>query len=513
MNSLAQHLPIILIATPILMASLMVLLRSRPQFQKVLNISVYFVLAFLSIVLLLQVWNDGIQVYEVGEWGKYGILLVADLLSAGMVVLTTCISLLSMVYSLDYIEKRSLSSTYYPLFNLMLAGLNGSFLTGDIFNLFVFFEILLLSSCGLVIANEHGGVTKISDKMEATFKYLVLNMLGSIVMLIAVASLYATTGTLNMADISVKLSAMSAAGTMPWHVFAIALMFIVVFGNKAAIFPLHYWLPDVHPTAPSPISAMLSGVLIKVGAYGMLRVFFLIFRDTLYIFQPVIIYLALATIIVGAISAVAQNDVKRLLAYSSVSQIGYVFLGMGLGSIYAITASLVYLVNHAIAKSMLFLSSGAIIHYAGTRDMRKMGGMVDRFPMIALFFLAGAMSIAGLPPTGGFIAKFVLFDAGITDKYYFEIGIALIFAVFSLFYMFRAWLLMFWGEIRDTEKYGDYSAQKASPLILVPIMVLAVAIMVLGLYAEPLIALATATAGQILDPQPYIEAVLTRVVR
>ncbi|KXS41172.1 MAG: multicomponent Na+:H+ antiporter subunit D, partial [Methanolobus sp. T82-4] len=353
MSPIAEHLPIILIAVPILMAAIMVMLRSNPQLQKGLNILVSSGLVVLSVMLLLQVWNTGIQVYEVGEWGKYGILLVADLLSAGMVVLTTCISFLSLIYSFDYIEKRSLSATYYPLFNLLLAGLNGSFLTGDIFNLFVFFEILLLSSCALVVANEQGGITKSSDKMEATFKYLVLNMLGSFIMLIAVASLYATTGTLNMADISVKLSAMSDAGTLPWHVFAIALMFIVVFGNKAAIFPLHYWLPDVHPTAPSPISAMLSGVLIKVGAYGMLRVFFLIFRDTLYIFQPVIIYLALATIIVGAISAVAQTDVKRLLAYSSVSQIGYVFLGIGLGGVYAIAAALIYLVNHAIAKSML----------------------------------------------------------------------------------------------------------------------------------------------------------------
>ncbi|MEZ5333961.1 MAG: NADH-quinone oxidoreductase subunit M [Methanolobus sp.] len=451
--------------------------------------------------------------YEVGEWGKYGIILVADLLSSGMVVLTSFVSFLALIYSLDYIEEKSLSASYYPLFSLLVAGLNGSFLTGDIFNLFVFFEILLLSSCALVVANEKGGVTKSSDKMEATFKYLVLNMVSSIVMLIAVASLYATTGTLNMADISVKLSAMSAAGTLPWHVFAIALMFVVVFGNKAAIFPLHYWLPDVHPTAPSPISAMLSGVLIKVGAYGMLRVFFLIFIDTLYIFKPVIIYLALATIVVGAISAVAQTDVKRLLAYSSVSQIGYVFLGIGFGSIYGLTAALVYLVNHAVAKSMLFLTSGGIIHHAGTRDMRKMGGMVDSAPFMSLMFLTGAMSIAGLPPMGGFIAKFQLFDAGIGEQYYFAIAIALIFAVFTLFYMFRAMLLMFWGEKRDVSEHGEYSSHGTSPLIALPILVLALMIVVFGVYAEPLIALANATAAQILDPQPYIDAVMTRVVR
>ncbi|ETA69159.1 MAG: multicomponent Na+:H+ antiporter subunit [Methanolobus sp.] len=511
--NLSTHIPIILIATPILVAALMILLRKQPGIQKAISVAVSFAMLILSVILLSQVWSGGIQAYEVGEWGKYGIILVADLLSSGMVVLTSFVSFLALIYSLDYIEKKSLSASYYPLFSLLVAGLNGSFLTGDIFNLFVFFEILLLSSCGLVIANEQGGVTKSSDKMEATFKYLVLNMVSSIVMLIAVSSLYATTGTLNMADISVKLSAMSAAGTLPWHVFAIALMFVVVFGNKAAIFPLHYWLPDVHPTAPSPISAMLSGVLIKVGAYGMLRVFFLIFIDTLDIFKPVIMYLALATIVVGAISAVAQTDVKRLLAYSSVSQIGYVFLGISFGSIYGITAALVYLVNHAIAKSMLFLTSGGIIHHAGTRDMRKMGGMVDSAPLMSLMFLVGAMSIAGMPPLGGFIAKLSLFDAGIGEQYYFAIGIALFFAIFTLFYMFRAMLLMFWGEKRDVEKYGEYSHHGTSFLMALPIVVLALTVVAFGVYAEPLIALANATAHQILDPQPYIDAVMTRVVR
>ena len=214
MTSVFEHIPIMLIAIPILMAAVMIFLRSSPSLQKALNVLVTFCMLVLSVVLLDQVWTNGIIVYEVGEWGKYGIVLVADLLSAGMVLLTLFVSFLSLVYSLEYIEERSLSSSYHSLFNLLMAGLTGSFLTGDIFNLFVFFEILLLSSCALVVANERGGVTKSSDKMEATFKYLVLSMIGSIVMLIAIASLYATVGTVNMADISVKVSAMSAAGTL-----------------------------------------------------------------------------------------------------------------------------------------------------------------------------------------------------------------------------------------------------------------------------------------------------------
>lgn len=512
MSSIVFHFPILLIAAPILAAAFSMMLRSKPKIQAGLSLLTSFLLVVMSVILLLKVWNSGIQVYEVGEWGKYGIVLVADLLSAVMVMLSSSLSFLSLIYSLDYIEKRSLS-TYHPLFNLLVAGLHGSFLTGDIFNLFVFFEVLLLSSCGLVMALEADGATKSSDKLEATFKYLILNMLGSIVMLVAVSSLYATTGTLNMADISVKLSAMQAAGTLPWYIFPIGLMFIVVFGNKAAIFPLHYWLPDVHPTAPSPISAMLSGVLIKVGVYGMLRVFFFIFRDVQGMFQSIIVVLALFTIGVGAASAVAQTDVKRLLAYSSVSQIGYVFLGIGFGSVGAVAASLVFLINHAFAKTLLFLTSGGIVHHAGTRDMHKMGGMVNSSPFMATAFLIGGMSIAGLPPTGGFISKFVLFDAGIVEGHYTEIAIALMFAIFSLFYMFRAWLLMFWGEKRDVNAHGEYSKHSTSPMMYVPIAILALIVVVIGVYSEPLLSLAQAAAAQILDPQPYIDAVLTRAVR
>ncbi|MHC1576861.1 MAG: NADH-quinone oxidoreductase subunit M [Methanosarcinaceae archaeon] len=513
MIDVMQHLPILLVAIPILMAAVMIMLRSHPKLQNILNVTVSIVLLLMSIQLLFHVWDNGIQVYEVGEWGKYGILLVADLLGSSMVLLSSGISLMALIYSLDYIQEHSLSSTYHSLFNLLIAGLNGTFLTGDIFNMFVFFEILLLSSCALVVSQGKGGHTKTSDKMEATFKYLVLNMIGSIVMLIAVASLYATLGTLNMADIAVKISALSQSGTLPWHLFMIAPLFIIVFGNKAAIFPMHYWLPDVHPSAPSPISAMLSGVMIKVGAYGVLRVCFLIFPDALFLLKPMIIFLALATIIVGAISAIGQNDVKRLLAYSRISQSGYIFLGIGMGTALTITASLVYLVNHAIAKSMLFLTSGSIIHHAGTRDMTKMGGMIQSAPLMSSAFLIGAMSISGLPPMGGFIAKFMLFDAGILDQYYIPVAIALLFAVLTLFYMFRAWLRMFWGKERDFVEHGEYRTQNTSLYVRIPIILLAAAVIALGLYAEPLIVLSQAITDQLLDPQPYIDAVLTRGVR
>ena len=230
MSFLMDNLPIFLIAIPLAMAPITILTKGNPGLQKVIDIVVGFGLLCLSVLLITTVWNHGVIAYDVGEYGKYGIVIVADLLAAGMVLLNCSIGFLGLIYSYDYIEDKFLNQTYHSLYNLMLAGINGIFLTGDIFNMFVFFEIMLLSSAALIVSNENSKVTKISDKMEATMKYLVLNILGGNVMLIAVTSLYATIGSLNMADITLKIRVLAEAGAVPWHLYAVGLLFIIVFG-------------------------------------------------------------------------------------------------------------------------------------------------------------------------------------------------------------------------------------------------------------------------------------------
>ncbi|WP_406662226.1 proton-conducting transporter membrane subunit [Methanolobus sp. ZRKC3] len=509
-----HNIPILLVAVPILFSALTIFLRSTFRLQKILNATVFAGLFAMSLALLLYVWENGIIVYEVGEWGKYGIILVADLLGSGMVVLSSFISLMAMLYAHDYMHKdTALDTTFFPLFNIMVAGLNGIFLTGDLFNLFVFFEVLVMASCGLIVLTGRGDHTKMVAKVEAIFKYLILNMFSIILMLTAIASLYATVGTLNMADISVKLSYLSENGTLPWHIHVIALMFIVVFGYKAAMFPLHFWLADVHPSAPAPIHAMLSGMVIKVGVYAMLRVHYLLFPDVLFLTRPILIVLSLITIVVGATSAIGQYDLKRMLAYSSVSQIGYVLLGVGMGTAYTTTAALVYLVNHAMAKSMLFLTTGETLYHAGTKDIRKMGGFIRTAPFLGGVFLMGSMSIAGLPPMGGFIAKLVLFDAGLGAGFYIPIAIALVFAIFTLFYLFRTWLTIFWGEFKEPENEELYLSRNPTTQIKIALMLLACAVLFFGVYPEPLLALSTEITSQLFDPQPYIDAVLGGSVR
>lgn len=517
-----DNLVMLPIAIGLLMAPTMLFLRNRPRIQKLTAITVSVVLLALAALLFWIVYQNGIQVYDIGEFGKYGIVLVGDMLSSLLVLLTAFIGLFVMIYSFDYIEKNSLSASYYPLFYLMMAGIFGIFLTGDLFNLFVFFEIMFLSSTGLIMANEALSVTDSAHKLEATYKYMALGMLGSFMMLVAIVTIYATVGSLNMADLAAKIQIIAETGTIPWVLIGSALLFIVVFGNKAALVPLHFWLPDVHPTAPTPISAMLSGILIKVGAYCILRVLFLILYPTKEFFLPILMFFALLTIAVGAISAMGQTDLKRVLAYSSVSQIGYVLLGLSLGTVGAIAAAVMYLVNHALAKAMLFLTAGGIIHETHTRDLRKMGGLITILPLFSMAFLIGAMSIAGFPPMGGFIAKFALFQSAVSGEFWLPLLIALLMAVVTIFYMFRTWIAVFWGEnkgsLKETEaghpdvpiqNHGEPAKKhKISIEIVLPIVALCAAVILLGVYPEPLYEISNMIATQILDPTEYITTVL-----
>ena len=518
---LLTHIVVLPVAIGLAVAPIMLLLRNRPKTQKIIAILTSVLTLIFAIILFWVVYHNGIQVYDVGEFGKFGIVFVSDMLSALLVLLAAFIGLLVLIYSFDYIERVSLTESFYPLFFLQMTGLFGIFLTGDLFNLFVFFEIMFLSSAGLIMANEALSTSDSAQKLEATYKYMALNMLSSFMLLIAIAMIYTTVGSLNMADIAAKIMVITEGGPTPWALIASALLFIVVFGTKAALFPLHFWLPDVHPTAPTPISAMLSGVLIKVGAYCILRVQFLILAPTKEFFLPILMFFALLTISVGAISAMGQTDIKRVLAYSSVSQIGYVLLGLSFGTVGAIAAAIVFMVNHAIAKAMLFLAAGGIIHEMHSRDLRKMGGLITVIPFFSMAFLIGAMSIAGIPLTGGFIAKFALFQSAVTGEFWLPLLIAVVMAILTIFYMFKTWIAVFWGEnkgcLKEVEACaadvpipsdGGKKKHKLSFEIAFPIVALGAVVIILGLFPEQLSGVSHTIAMQILDPTEYIEAVL-----
>jgi multicomponent Na+:H+ antiporter subunit D len=359
-------------------------------------------------------------VYSISGWAPpIGISWVLDGLSNLVLLIIALISFATTLFSSQYMEQYTAKYKYYSLFLLMVTGMNGVALTGDLFNLFVFLEVASVASYALVA---FGGR---QEELEAAFKYLVLASTGSTLVLFGIAFLYAATGYLNMAAISRALhQAVPGGATLANPLVLLAAVFFVVgFGIKAALVPFHPWLPDAHPSAPAPISAMLSGVLIKaLGIYALARVFFNVIGMT-PLLGWILIAIGALSMVIGVFLAVGQWDFKRLLAYHSISQMGYVVLGVGLGgyilavggnqaaALLAILGGIFHLANHSVFKSLLFLASGSIVYSAGTRQLKEMGGLRERMPLTRATCTIASLSSAGVPPFNGFWSKLIIIIA------------------------------------------------------------------------------------------------------
>src|SRR3989338_4378541 len=323
------------------------------------------------------------------------------------------------------------------LFMLMLAGMNGRIITGDLFNLFAFLEIASIASYALVAFGTE------AEELEASFKYAVMGSVASSFVLLGIAVLYSYTSTLNMADISLTLS----HGASSWLVNFVAVLFLMGFGLKAALVPFHAWLPDAHPSAPAPISAMLSGVFIKtLGLYALFRVFFNILGAPAKILF-VLVVLGTVSMVVGAILAIAQYDIKRMFAYSSISQIGYIVFAIGIGTPLAILGGLFHLINHAIFKSLLFLNSGSIEYSTDTRDLNRLGGLNSRLPVTGYTSLLGSMGISGIPPLGGFFSKLIIIIAAVQAKQVGFAMVAILVSIVTLAYYLKFQTFAFFGKL------------------------------------------------------------------
>jgi multicomponent Na+:H+ antiporter subunit D len=437
-------------------------------------------LATLSLLALAVASIGKTGVYEIGKWSiPLGINMVLDGLSALLLLAISVVSAAAMLFSARYMEQYTAKSKFLSLFMLMVAGMNGVVLSGDIFNLFVFLEIASLASYALVgFGCEH-------EELEASFKYMVLGSIGSIFVLFAVALVYGNTGSLNMAYIS---KAIAASGLNAGLAFALAL-FTAGFGLKAALVPFHAWLPDAHPSAPAPISAMLSGVIIKaLGVYALARVVFNVFGVSVQI-GWVITVLGLLSMVFGAFLAIGQWDIKRLMAYSSISQLGYVVLGIGLGAIIiakgdnvawaslAILGGLFHLVNHAVYKSLLFLTSGSVQMATGTREMREMGGLAERMPVTRATCLVASASIAGVPPFSGFWSKLILVIAAVQAHFYWVAAVIVFVSLCTLIMYLKVQRYVFLGQL--PENLQQTKENKGS--MLVAMVFLAILCVLMGL--------------------------------
>lgn len=361
----------------------------------------------LTVLSFLTMGSTG--VYSMGGWQTpIGIDLRLDGLTTLLLIAVNGIGLAATLFSIDYMKMYTSKFRYYSLFLFMVAGMNGCVLTGDLFNLFVFMEITSIASYALVAFGcEH-------EELEASFKYMVLGSVASTFVLLGVAFVYAVTGTLNMAQMATQV----AAGGMNLPLLFALGLFICGFGLKAALVPFHAWLPDAHPSAPAPISAMLSGVVIKaVGVYVLARLLFNVFgiTDNLLL---ILRWLGAISMVVGVLLAVGQWDMKRLFAYHSISQIGYVVLGLGIGTPLGIVGGLFHMVNHSVFKSLLFLNAGAVEYATGTRDLKRLGGLAQRMPVTGVTSMIASMSIAGIPPFNGFWSKLIIIVACVQAGYY-----------------------------------------------------------------------------------------------
>lgn len=425
------------------------------------RVAASLVLLFLVIISLHAIVSSGgsTSVYKVGGWEAVnkipiGIYMVMDGFSVIVLCIVNLIGLLSVIYSISYISRYTSENFFYSLFCLMVAGMNGVVLSGDLFNIFVFLEISAISSYALVAF----GVEK--DELEATFKYQVLGGVASFLILFGIGFIYWKTKTLNIADVRTVFS----TGYDRSYYLLVQILLLSGFGLKAAIIPFHAWLPDAHSSAPSPISAMLSGVLIKaIGIYVIIRLFFNMFAISEGM-AVLITTLGTLSMFIGVFLAVGQWDIKRLLAYHSISQMGYVVLSAGIGMILisrgiryevaalAIAGSIFHLINHAAFKSLLFLNAGAIEYSTGTRDLKEMGGLSKTMPVTSGTSFVASLSISGIPPFNGFFSKLIIIIAAVMARFYLLAALAALVSIITLASFLKFQRYAFYNQDPDRKK-------------------------------------------------------------
>lgn len=439
------------------------------QLVSKLAVAIAVCLVFLSMAGYYLVLTKNVVVYQIGNWpAPIGINYVLDGFSALMLLTVSVIALMASVFSQAYISKYTRQDMFFSLLMLMLTGLNGVILTGDLFNLYVFLEIASLSAYALVAFGCE------AEEYEASFKYIIMGSLASAMILFGIILIYSMTGTFNMAYAGMLISKLSSTPAMA----LVLAMFIMGFGVKAAIAPFHAWLPDAHHAAPAPISAMLSGVLIKtIGFYALIRIIFNVIGFSAVI-SNILMALGSFSMVIGIFMAISQSDLKRLFAWSTVSHIGYIFLGVAVGTPLGILGSLFHLINHALFKSLLFLNAGAIEYTTGTRKMKDLGGISKVMPVTSATSLVGSMAISGIPPFNGFWSKFTIILALILSGHPWYALIAVIVSIVTLAVLLKVQKLVFFDQLKESLK----SVCEAPFCMLVPMVSLALLCIVIGLF-------------------------------
>jgi multicomponent Na+:H+ antiporter subunit D len=527
----AQLAPLAVII-PFLGAALSLLLLRRNALQRTVAIGSLVLTLAVEALILGTTWNLGPQAVHLGGWeAPWGIVMVVDQLSSLMLVVSTVVSLAVLVYAsgqgvADGDEEGPIS-IFHPSFLILVAGVSNAFLAGDLFNLYVGFEILLTASYVLMTM---GGTVQ---RIRTGVTYVVVSVISSVLFLITIAMIYAATGTINMADLSVKLEGLPVGTQMQLH-----LMLLIAFGIKAAVFPLSFWLPDSYPTASAPVTAVFAGLLTKVGVYSIIRTETVLFPGERL--DDLLMWVALLTMVVGILGALAQIDIKRMLSFTLISHIGYMIFGVAVGTQEALSATVYYVAHHIVIQTSLFLVAGLIERRGGSTNVDRLAGMAKISPLLALLYLVPALNLGGIPPFSGFLGKTGLLQAGVDQGdglAYALVAGSVAVSLLTLLAMIRVWNRVFLRAPEDAEYpdpillapvpagsrflltsgavddqagrfAGKGDVRLMSPSMLGGASALVAAGVALTVFAGPLFQLADNAAENLVRPERYVEAVL-----
>lgn len=470
--------------------------------QRIISIVGSFMGVLLSAQLFAKVYQGGILTLNASNWDSpFGIVFVADLLSTTLVLITSIAALAVSIYSATGISRQRILYGYFPIFHFLVMGLNGAFLTGDIFNLYVWFEVIIISS--FVLMTLGGRKTQ----LEGAVKYMAMNILASTFFLTGIAILYGITGSLNMADLAIRVNLIENQTLIG----ITSCFFLIGFGIKSAVFPLYYWLPSSYHTPPSAVAATFGGLLTKVGIYAMIRVFSLIFVPDDFT-KTLLIVLAVLTIITGSLGALIKRNIRRLFSYLIVCHIGFMIGGIGMFTKVALMGTVFYLIHDILVKTNMFLIAGLIRQMRGTMNMKSLGGIYAQYPKISLLIALVLFSLVGIPPLSGFWPKVYLFEASFNNQQYAFAAALILGSFVTLYTIAKMWSEAFWKEVPagvHVEDQFEPMPMMRKTLLVLPIGILASVTLYIGLNAEVIIILVGKIADQLINTQPYINAVMS----
>ena len=490
-----NNLVILPILIPFITATILLFIPRKIQLQKGISVVSLSLTSIAAFLLVQSVYVNGIQTLEVGSWKPpFGIVLVADMFAALLVLTGIVVSFACILFSFKGIGAEREKYYYYAFTHFLITGVMGAFLTGDMFNLFVFFEVMLIASYVLIVI----GGTKI--QMRESLKYVLINIVSSGLFVVALAYLYGIMGTLNIADLSAKIADVGQTGLLT----VVAILFLIVFGLKGGIFPLYLWLPGSYQAPPYAITALFGGLLTKVGVYAIFRTFSTIFYHEPQITHMIIGVLAIITILIGAIGAIAYWDVKKILIYNIVTAVGVIVFGVAIATETGYAGAIFYLVHDMVIKGALFLLAGALFAITGTDKIKEMGGVIKRHPLLGWMFFTATLALAGIPPLSGFVGKVLLTQAGLAEGHYVFVGVMLFSSLLVLYSVMKIFMNCFFREEVLTEKEEKGSTKG----LLYPSVILIAVSAFIGLGAETITPYIMQAAETLMDPSIYIQAVL-----